>query len=538
MARLVLRPYQLEAVAAHYDWFAKNPEGNPLFILPTGAGKSVCIAEFIKRTLTAWPGQRVLVLTHVKELISQNHAEFVRHWSDETPPPCGIYSAGMNRRETRCTVLFAGIQSIYGRAEELGWFDVVLIDECHLIPKKGLGRYRTYLEALEEINPRVRVCGYTATHYRMEGGYLHKGEGRIFTDVAYEVSLEELVAGKFLVPLVAKACKNVIDTSDVATVRGDFKASELEEAAIEVVEAAVFEMVMVAGIHDRRHWLVFASGVEHAKTIARLLFEQHVQVATVFGDTPSDERERVITQFREGNLTALVNVGVLTTGFNAPCCDLMAVMRPTKSTSLYVQMAGRGMRTHPDKANCLYLDYGENVARHGPINKVRPQEHGGSGEATTKVCPKCASIVALGVRTCPDCEYAWPWEPPVRTQTVRAADLDPFDPSANEPRVLDVRSMYFRRHEKEGKPDSLRVDFMCGMRVISTWVCIEHEGFAGRKAGRWWFEYGGSAPIPDTVTDAIARQGEIRMPQAIEVVDDGDFERVNRPLFRPEVSDG
>ena len=383
---------------------------------------------------------------------------------------------------------------------------------------------------LEAINPNVKVCGYTATPYRLEGGFLHKGDGRIFTDIAFEVKLEPLVEDGYLVPLIAKKVEHAIDTSGIRTVRGDFKASELEEAAIKVVEAAVFETVMLAGMHDRKHWLFFASGIEHAKLIAKFLFEQRIDVATIFGDTPKDARDRIINKFRDGKLTALVNVGVLTTGFNAPCCDLMAVMRPTKSTSLYVQIMGRGMRTHPGKSNCLVLDYGENVMRHGPINKVRPHEKG-DGTAPAKVCPECQSIVALGVRMCPECGYLWPWEPPVRTQTKQASAAAPFDPDANKPRLLPVRMVHFFSHKKEDKPDSMRVIYQCGMLMVSEWVCIEHSGYPGRKACRWWMDHGGHAPIPTTVGEALGRQDELRTPQAIEVVDDGKYQRVARAVF-------
>jgi DNA repair protein RadD len=535
--KFTLRDYQEECVAAHYDYFARNARGHPLFVVPTGGGKSLIIAEFIKRTLDAWPDQRVLVLTHVKELIAQNFEEFCDHVGASPWSPgrhvAGIYSAGLRRRDTDQSVLFAGIQSIYRRADELGHFDLVLIDEAHLVPKKGLGRYRSYLEALERINPAVKVCGYTATHYRLDGGYLHIGDGRIFTDVAYEVRLETLVEAGHLVPLVAKAVENPIDTSSVATSRGDFVLSQLEEAALDVVNDAVFEAVMTAAMHDRRHWLFFASGIEHAKAIASCLFDQGIDVATIFGDTPREEREKTVKRFRDGKLTALVNVGVLTTGFNAPRCDLMAVMRPTQSTALYVQIMGRGMRTFPGKTNCLVLDYGENVMRHGPINKVRPKKHGG-GEAPAKECPECKSIVALGVKQCPECGYLWPWEPPTRSQTRKAETLAPFDPNAHKPRVYVVDSVHYREHNKPGKPTSLRVDYQCGMRMISDWVCLEHGGYATRKACDWWQRNGGAAPIPYTTAEALKRAGELDDPVAIEVVDDGKYERVRRVLFETE----
>ena len=531
---LVLRDYQEECVSAHYTWFFNNNKGHPLFVVPTAGGKSLIIAEFIRRSLRAWPKTRVLVITHVKELIAQNYAEFVHHWGDEGLfHPAGIYSAGMKRRDTNDQVVFAGIQSIYNKPDLLGWFDLVLIDECHLVPKKGEGRYRTYLEALEKRNPNVKVCGYTATHYRLEGGYLHEGAGRIYTDIAYDVGVSRLIKEGWLAPLVAKKVEHAIDTTGIHTVRGDFKASELEEAAIAVVSAAVAETVKIAREDNRKHWLFFASGVEHAKMICSELNYHGVDVKAVFGSTTSQVRDNIIHDFRSGKLQALVNVGVLTTGFNAPCCDMMAVMRPTQSTSLYVQIMGRGMRLFPGKKNCLVLDYGENVQRHGPINKVKPKKKG-EGVPPVRVCPECNSIVSLGINLCPECGYIWPWKPPVRKQTERASDMDPFDPDADKPRVMAVKSMHFRIHEKEGRPDSMRVDFQCGMRIISEWVCIEHHGFAGRKACRWWATYGGSAPIPTTVDEAIDRQNELRVPQAIEVIDDGKYERVARPLFEPQ----
>ncbi len=407
MARLVLRDYQREAIAATYDFFARNETGNPLFVIPTGGGKSLILAEFIRRTLRAWPETRFLVVTHIKELVQQNHDEFVSHWDNSISCPAGVYSAGLGRRNTREQVIFAGIQSVHDKANALGYFDLVLIDEAHLVPKKGMGRYRTYLDDLRKINPDVRVCGYTATHFRLDGGYLDRGEGRIFTDVAYEVSLELLIEQGHLVPLVAKRPEHVVDTSEVGTSGGDFKQDELEEAAMENVVAAVSEIVRTARATGRNHWLIFACGINHAELVRDLLVAEHDVVAKcVFGKTSKDDRDEIVKAFRDGYLTALVNVGVLTTGFNAPCCDLMAVMRATQSAALYVQMMGRGMRTHPGKKDCLVLDYGCNVERHGPVNRVRPswrREVRGEDKPPPPmtVCPSCQAFPQLGVNCCP-----------------------------------------------------------------------------------------------------------------------------------------
>lgn len=535
MARLVLRDYQSECVASHYNYFANNADGNPLFVIPTAGGKSLVIAEFIRRSLDAWPETRVLVVTHVMELIEQNYNEFVNHWGGIIGCPAGIYSAGLGRRESQAKVLFAGIQSIYNKVERLGWFDLVLVDECHLIKKKASGRYRTYLEALRKTNPAVRVCGYTATPFRMDGGYLHKGKDRLFTDIAYDVKLEPLIEDGYLAPLVAKLPKNIIDTSDVHTVAGDFKKDELERAAMrgDMVQLAVSETVELAEKYNRHHWLFFGTSIAHAEAIMEQLSAHGIQSSAVFGHTPKDERAATIKKFKAGNLTALVNVGVLTTGFNAPCCDMIALMRPTKSTALYIQILGRAMRTHPGKKDALILDFGENVARHGPINRVRVRDKG-EGPPPTKVCPECASILMAGLAECPECGYIFPKRPRETKHEVTASELKPFDPEANKPKLMKVTSMFFRRHEKTGKPDSLRVDFLCGMRTITAWVCLEHGGFAQKKAGRWWFQFGGTAPIPVTVEDALGRQHEIKQPIKITVIPDGDYERIGKPIFEEE----
>ena len=527
MRRLVLRDYQDAALQSHYQFFMEHSTGNPLFVIPTGGGKSVLIAEFIRESLSAWPDTRVLVVTHVKELIEQNYNEFVNQWGSIIGCPAGIYSAGLGRRETGTKILFAGIQSIFKRAEELGHFDLVLIDEAHLCPKKGLGRYRSYLDDAEKINPAIRVCGYTATHYRLDGGYLHEGEGRIFTHVAYEVKLETLIEKNHLVPLIAKSVEHAVDTSGIPIVRGDFKANELEEAAIEVVTEAVAEVVELARTHDRHHWLFFAAGVDHAILIVDALRSHDVDVKAIFGHTPKGLRDAIVRRFRDGDLQAVVNVGVLTTGFNAPRCDLIAMMRPTQSTVLYIQSAGRAMRTFPGKENALYLDYGGNVQRHGPINKVRPQIKGaGEGPAPTKICHECKSIIELSARECPDCSYVFPYEPPVRRQTVAASSAKPFDLDAHKPRWKTVRDWFPGRHEKANKPPSLRIQYLCGLKLISEWQFPEHSPYSRTKFARWWIACHGKAPIPATVDDALKRWDELDQPNTILVIDDNGYDRV------------
>jgi len=557
VTRKTLRPYQEDAVAAHFTWFEQHRDGNPMLVVPTGAGKSLIIAEFVRYSLERWPDCRFLVLTHVRELIQQNHDEFVGHWGGAVHP-AGIYSAGLGRRDARARVLFAGIQSVYQRAADLGSFDLVLVDEAHLIPKRGQGRYLTYFAALREINPRARVVGYTATPFRLDGGWLHKGDGCLFDAVAYEVRLEQLVRDGYLVPLVSRLPGVTIDVSGCRSEGGDFKVADLERAATAegVVEAAVEETVAVGRAAGRRAWIVFGTTVNHAELIREQLELRGVRAECVFGSTTRAERDDRVRRFRDGELPCIVNVGVLTTGFNAPRADLIAMMRPTQSAALYVQVMGRGMRTFPGKRDCLVLDFGDNVRRHGPVNRVRPRSAGGGsdgplaracpmcstltdlgaaecpacGHEFTRACPLCGAQVPVRERECSACGYAWVGAP----HGASSSDALPYDPDADQPRVLEVRDLAMSRHHnyKVGGRDSVRVDYLCGMRTISEWVCPEHEGFAGRKAARWWSAMRGRAPTPRTVEEMLERRGEVSRPDAIEVVPDGDFDRVARPLFR------
>lgn len=387
---LKLRPYQQEAIDAIYAYFGKHT-GNPLIVIPTAGGKSLVMAAFSEGVLKTWPDQRILIVTHVRELIAQNHAEMLGLWPEA---PAGVYSAGLGRREADARILFAGIQSVHRKAVEIGHCDLVLIDEAHLIPVSSATMYRRFIDELMAINPKLKVIGFTATPYRLDSGMLHEGDAALFTDLAFEVSVRELIDRGYLCPLVSKQPKTRLDVGGVGSRGGEFIASELQAAVDKeaITRAAVSEVIAYGA--ERKSWLAFCSGVEHARHVAEEFRGRGITCSTIFGDTPKDERDKIIAAFKRGEIRALASMGVLTTGFNAPGVDLIAMLRPTKSAGLYVQMAGRGTRLAPGKANCLVLDFAGNVSRHGPIDLVEPRRPGGAGggEAPTKVCPECESI--------------------------------------------------------------------------------------------------------------------------------------------------
>jgi DNA repair protein RadD len=504
---LTLRPYQQAAITAIYGYFQEN-KGNPIVILPTAAGKSLVAAAFIEGVLKSWPDQRILIVTHVRELIAQNHAEMIGLWP---AAPAGIYSAGLGKREAQAPILFAGIQSIHRRAAEIGHTDLMLIDEAHLIPSNSSTMYRRFLDGLTRINPALKVIGLTATPFRVDSGMLHEGKNTLFTDIAYEAPVRDLIDAGYLSPLVSKQPATRLDVSKVGTRAGDFIQRDLAAAVDKeaITRAAVTEII--AHGRNRKSWLAFCSGVEHAR-----------HVAEEFG------RQGIIAAFKRGKIRALASMGVLTTGFNAPAVDLIALLRPTKSAGLYVQMVGRGTRLAPGKENCLVLDFAGNVRRHGPIDLVRPKRPGeaGGGEAPTKVCPECDSIIALSAAECPDCGHVFS----VRDVKIAptAATLPVLSPKIQ---WLPVHGVSFSRHDKLGGLPSLKVTYSCGLKSYSEWVCIEHQGYARQKAAEWWRKRAPGCPVPLTVDQAIAEAARLARPSAISVRPSGRYVEISGHRF-------
>ena len=476
-----LRPYQQRAIDQLYDWFRAGNEGNPCLVLPTGAGKSHIVAALCEDALTQWPETRVLMLTHVKELIEQNAAKLRAHWPGA---PMGIYSASVGRRQLGEPITFAGIQSIRKRAADVGHVDLVIIDEAHLVSHKDEGGYRDFLRDLAAINPAIRIVGLTATPYRLGHGLI-TDKPALFDDLIEPVSIDELVFHGFLSKLRSKWTEAALDTEGVHTRGGEFIEAELQRAVNtrDQNERTVRETIALAG--SRKSWLFFCCGVDHARDVCAVLREEGIDAECVTGDTPKKERERIIGDFKSGKLRALTNANVLTTGFDHPGVDLIAMMRPTLSPGLYVQMAGRGLRVAPGKADCLVLDFAGVVETHGPITAVKPPSKAkkGTGEAPVKVCDACNELVHPTCRVCPACghEFPQPEEKPLQLR-----DVDIMGPPPSDVRKLEVTEWEWRRHvgRSSGK-ESLRVRYYGGLtETIDEYLTIAHDGYAGDKARR------------------------------------------------------
>jgi DNA repair protein RadD len=507
-----LRGYQGRTIDELWAWFAQHREGNPIVNACVGAGKSLMIAALSQRANDEFPGTRILVLVHQKELLEQNLGKLNRIWPSAH---LGVYSASFGRKQLGCQITFATIGSIYKDAHKLGRIDLVLADECHLISTREAGMWRKFLKDLSTYCPAVRVIGWTGTDFRGNGVFLTDGKEPLFTHVASRVTMRELLDLGYLVPLVPASTTARIDTADVRMSGDDFVVHELAQVTDkkELVEAACKEIVQLA--KDRRRWLVFAVTVEHAEHVRDELVRLGIAAAMVSAETPKAERDATIRAFRAGTYRCLVNVAVLTTGFDVQEVDFIALLRATRSPVLYVQIAGRGMRClgadinesiANGKSNCLWADFTDTTERMGPVDLIRgrPATNGArSGEQPMKICPECANPNPTAVMICAYCGFKFPEPDRVRhRQSASGAAVLSDQDIVLE--TVPVERVRYASHYKQDQPDSLRVEYMRGPLVIAKeWVCFSHRGLARHRAEQWWQERATIEQIPLSTKDAL-----------------------------------
>lgn len=515
-----LRQYQADAVASAYQYLRANPGRNPCVVLPTGAGKTPVLATICRDVVQQWRG-RVLVVSHVKELVEQSAAT-LRRWYPTLD--VGIYSAGVGKRERSNAVIVAGIQSIHNKAFDLTGsspFNLVLVDEAHRIPPDGDGQYQRLLNDLRTANPKIRVIGLTATPYRTKGGWVCSDE-HFLNEICFEVSIRQLIAQGYLSKLMSKRSQHDADLSGVSIQRGEYAAGEMEQAFEQIVDSAVDEMIGAS--QGRRSVLVFCAGVEHAKRVAERLNNAEGGVGLLTGDTNNALRDSIIERFKRQEFKFLCNVNVLTEGFDATAVDMVVLLRATLSPGLYYQMVGRGLRLHPGKDNCLVLDFGSNVLRHGPIDamRIRGNSQVEGGDPPAKECPECAEVVPISYSNCPECGFAFP-EPQPKPRHEPKASSEAILSGEIEDRIFEVTdvvyAVHYKRDWEEGQPRTLRVDYYDGpMKAGSEWICFEHTGWAMQSARHWWAKRS-MARVPNTIEEAvsIAHLDLVRRPKRIKV---------------------
>jgi DNA repair protein RadD len=542
-----LRYYQREAVDAIFDYWRETP-GHPLVVAATGTGKSIMQASSTCELLDGWSDMRIMNTTHVVELVEGNFKELIglRPFA-----PAGIGASSLGRQDYHAQVLFSQLQTVHSKARQIGHVDVLQIDEAHLVPFKQATMYRRLIDDLMAINPDMKINGFTATDYRLDGGRLTEGDGKLFDAVVYDYGIRRGIDDGYLTPITSKPVDTNYDITGVGRSMGEYKASDYRAAVDtdELNRRVVQEVLDTEG--HRKKALIFCRGIEHAARVRDEFKRQGRAVELVHGGTPSGERRRLIEDLKSGKLWGLVNDNILSTGTNIVGVDLIVDLYRTMSAGRYVQRVGRMTRVvyppgfDPEsvdaaarraaiasylKPNGRYMDFAGNISEHGPVDMVQPRKPGsGSGEAPIKLCPNCEEQCHASARICHCCDHEFVFEEkPKFAERPTDAPILSTETAAWRP----VTSRSFRFHEGKGEnPPSVKVTYMCGLTTINEWLCPQHHehpnpksrGYPTSKAQRYWAQHGGQRPFPRTVLEWLERQNELLVTDEIQVEPDGKY---------------
>ncbi len=523
LTTLDTRWYQTAALEALFSYFMSN-DGNPIIALPTGSGKSVVQAKFLEIVLKTYPDQRIMCLTHVKELVQNNAQQMRRMWAHA---PVGIYSSGLKQRDLHYPITFGNMQSVRNIIEAFGHIDLLLIDECHLVSDGDDSGYLRIIAQLKHRNPFLKVIGFTATKWRTALGLLTNGP--IFTDVCYDICTIEgyrrLFDENYLVPPVARRTAVEYDVSEVRSVADDFSKSELNKVTSnEKITWAAIQESLTRG-HDRNCRLVFCTGVEHAILAADMFKHLGLRAAAVHSKMSDAERDGIMGAFFSGELDTLTNNGICTTGIDHPPIDHIVMLRPTKSVGLWVQMLGRGTRPFETngwrKENCLVTDHGGNSRRLGTIDDpyIPKQKVKGAGDMPVKICPVCDAYNHARAVVCVSCGE--PFE--IRVGFKKEASEEPLVrsdlPIYETFKVQQVLyTQYFKKNATPTDKPTIKAIYICGLRQFVEFVAIEATGFLAKRARDWWRQrFPDAGFMPATVADAMQHFDKLIPPKTIKV---------------------
>ena len=499
------RDYQQEIVDKTWLAICENLESKPCIVAPTGAGKSWIIAMLAKKVVDK--GGRVLVLAHRTELVEQNSKKNLGLYTT-------IYAAGINKRDLLGDVVIASRDSLTQSFEKKlsnQIFNVIIIDEAHRVNNNNKGGYRALFEFLLKQNSKTRFIGLTATPFRLTGKInqsiiktTKKGDERFFTRLISVVDTKELIQKKFLSNLVAYADKKSIETDSLAVDKfGDFDKEQATNKYSSLIRMHVKSLL--TQISERKQIIIFCCTVEHCLLLETELVKNGMSPAVITAKTLPILRKGLIEDFKNGKIRILIGCNIFTEGFDAPGIDCVVLFRPTKSAALYLQIVGRGLRIADNKKDCLVLDYGGNVARHGRIDEIKIfqdsiKKVGAGGEP--KICHECDFINLSTARECEKCKTL------LVIETERSAIQDDIkkdfsllnlisdDSQNNDSREIEIKSIRFKKHQKKASPGDKDTDFTLRVEFFESelgffnttspikidWHCLNHEGFALKKA--------------------------------------------------------
>jgi len=479
--------YQIPAVEAAMEALIAD-KGNPIIEAPTGSGKSIIIAEIARRCKVKWNGIKILVLTHRAKLVQQDAEKFMALGLFPN-----IFCSELGRKE--CGQFTIGtILSVANSADLFQDYHLIMIDELQLINNEEEGVYRKFLASL----PNSKIIGFSATPYRLKGGACY-GDGRIFDFVAYKIGFSFLVKKGYLTPPKNYDASWDDNFDDIKITAGDFNNKDLNAHFNRIVSKNCADLVK--RMANRNFVIVFACSIIHAEAIVAELTRLGEKAVVYHSKLDLLQDKLVINQFQNKMFKYLVSIDKLSVGFDAPFVDGLAMMRPTMSRGLAIQMMGRGCRLYPGKEDFLVADYAGNIKRHNLLNPdafdvpyeaiQKPQKT--NRNPPMKTCANCQAMLAPRVNIC-ECGYKFP---PKLEETP--------DYNATDKQKIEVWNACV---EQKNRPYA---KLMCGNIFDSRYVYFfpEDTGYSKVKSGMNWHKWFGGN-MPNTATECVLKLNDMK----------------------------
>ena len=547
-----LRQYQQEALNTILGAIPHQSE--ILIQAATGAGKTIIFCKLIETILTKWPQVKIGILAHRKELITQAQDKLLRVWPDA---PIGLACASTGEPvDLDKPVVIGSVQTLVRRIKATDPFDLIIVDETHRIPPTNINsQYKTWLDAMQAANEKVRILGFTATPFRLSHGYIYGWECKVgnvnlFPQLDYRISISQLQELDYLCQYRAKEITDVKKDLVGVRVTGEYNLGDLSDVMSreEHVGSAVKAVKEYAP--DRSRIVVFCVTIDHAETVMRAFQDEKFRAACVHSKMPMAQRNMILKMFERGELQVVCNVGVLTEGWDSPAVDCIVLCRPTKSVGLYVQMVGRGLRPHRDKKDVLILDLSSNCKTHGDPNSPEVEVPGPNAGVNKlkelfKVCHNCKELNSLSALFCVACRMEFPKKTREKEQindAITMTDVVFNKPKKPAPFVVEISEQNISDFISKKGNRMLRVNlvgFAPGSFITQfVNVFFDFEGNASewsqKKARQQWRFLVQTEP-PESMEEALERQGELAMsiPRQIEVVQNGRWMNVHSWKVNP-----
>ncbi|MDR1165724.1 MAG: DEAD/DEAH box helicase [Deltaproteobacteria bacterium] len=547
----VLRPYQEDCVVALLE--ALQNKRRVLLEMATGGGKTIIFSALAKHYMETYPKMSVGILAHRTELVLQARDKLQKVWPSAYGR-IGIACASLQKVNTEYPIIIGTVQTLATRTVARD-IHLLIVDEAHHIGKLtdvGPSQYQIVIEKLLLKYPTMRVLGVTATPFRLNTGYIYGHENDFFSDVDYRITMNDLVEEGWLVPIRAKEAARIDDElQSIKTTEGEYHQGQLSELMSKKVHIQSAVNAYKEFGESRRNVLVFAVTIEHAEVLTDAFNRAGYEARVVHSKLDKGARTRTLNSFAEGKFDILVNVGVLTEGWDSPRVDLILMARPTLSPGLFVQMVGRGTRIREGKKDVLVLDLVGNFTRHGhpsdpTVSESTEDEHPGF-----KVCPICRTYVPHGEYLCPECGYVW--QPPAQKKGLSEADAVALyeiffqediklkaeilqwdmEPHVSRKGNRMARLSVFARFSNLDRIDAKKLKSLGTCvhdGVLNFFQYFDFEGtgsqYGQKKAKQFWRMNATNTNPPGTVDMAVSRKNELRFTGAVELKRDGEFWKV------------